>query len=62
MSGVMSSTKAGWIAAAAAAILLSGAQFRPGVAQADPGGDVDDQMSLTNGDAASGSTMGEVKS
>jgi hypothetical protein len=36
MSVAMSSTKAGWIAAAAAAILLSSVQSSAGVAQADP--------------------------
>jgi hypothetical protein len=33
----MSSTRGAWIAAAAAAVLLSGFQFSAGVAQADPG-------------------------
>jgi hypothetical protein len=33
----MSSTRGGWIAAAAAALLLSGVQLNAGVAQADPG-------------------------
>jgi hypothetical protein len=37
MSGAMSSTRGGWIAAAAAALLLSGVQVSPGIAQADPG-------------------------
>jgi hypothetical protein len=37
MSGVMSSTRGGWIAAAAAALLLSAVQLNAGVAQADPG-------------------------
>jgi hypothetical protein len=37
MSGVMSTTRGGWIAAAAAALLLSGVQLNASVAQADPG-------------------------
>jgi hypothetical protein len=36
MSAVMSSTKGGWIAAAAVALLLSSAHFSAGIAQADP--------------------------
>jgi hypothetical protein len=37
MSADMSSTKGGWIAAAAAALLLSGVQSSAGIAGADPG-------------------------
>jgi len=37
MSGVMSSTRGGWIAAAVAALLLSGVPLNAGIAQADPG-------------------------
>jgi hypothetical protein len=36
MSAGMSSTKGGWIAAAVAALLLSGVQLSAGIAQADP--------------------------
>jgi hypothetical protein len=36
MSAAMSSTKGGWIVAAAAAVLLSGAPLSPGIALADP--------------------------
>lgn len=60
MSAVMSSTKAGWIAAAAAAILLSGAQFNPGVAQADPGVPPGPDATEQSSDAPAPGTEGQV--
>ena len=56
----MSSTKAGWIAAAAAALLLSGVLLSPGIAQADPEAPSGPEATEQSADAPSPPPEGQV--